>query len=50
MLYWALAFLLVAIVAGALGFAGVAIAFAAKIIFFIFLVSLVVSLVAHVGA
>jgi uncharacterized membrane protein YtjA (UPF0391 family) len=50
MLYWALVFLLVAIVAGALGFAGVAIAFAAKIIFFIFLVSLVVSLVAHVGA
>jgi len=35
MLYWALVFLLVAIVAGALGFAGVAVAFAAKIIFFL---------------
>ena len=46
--YWALVFLLVAIVAGALGFAGVAVAFAAKIIFFSLLVSLVVSLVAHV--
>ena len=34
MLYWALVFLLVPIVAGALGFGGVAVAFAAKIIFF----------------
>jgi len=42
MLYWALVFLLVAIVAGALGFGGVAVAFAAKIIFFILLVLLVV--------
>ena len=50
MLYWALAFLLVAIVAGALGFAGVAVAFAAKIIFFILLVLLVVWLIAHVRA
>jgi uncharacterized membrane protein YtjA (UPF0391 family) len=50
MLYWALVFLIVAIVAGVLGFSGVAIAFAAKIIFFIFLVLLVVSLVAHVRA
>ena len=52
MLYWALVFLLVAIVAGAVGFGGVAVAFAglAKIIFFIFLVLLVISLVAHVRA
>ena len=52
MLYWALVFLLVAIVAGAVGFGGVAVAFAglAKIIFFIFLVPLVISLVAHVRA
>ena len=52
MLYWALVFLLVSIVAGAVGFGGVAVAFAglAKIIFFIFLVLLVISLVAHVRA
>ena len=52
MLYWALVFLLIAIVAGAVGFGGVAVAFAglAKIVFFIFLVLLVVSLVAHVRA
>src|SRR5215831_3802542 len=52
MLYWALVFLLIAIVAGAIGFGGVAVAFAglAKIVFFIFLVLLVVSLVAHVRA
>ena len=52
MLYWALVFLLIAIVAGAVGFGGVAVAFAglAKIIFFIFLVLLVISLVAHVRA
>jgi uncharacterized membrane protein YtjA (UPF0391 family) len=52
MLYWALVFLLIAILAGAVGFGGVAVAFAglAKIVFFVFLVLLVVSLVAHVRA
>jgi uncharacterized membrane protein YtjA (UPF0391 family) len=51
MLYWALVFLLIAIVAGAIGFGGVAVAFAglAKIVFFVFLVLLVVSLIARVG-
>jgi uncharacterized membrane protein YtjA (UPF0391 family) len=51
MLYWALVFLIIAIVAGAVGFGGVAIAFAglAKIVFFIFLVLLLVSLAAHLG-
>jgi uncharacterized membrane protein YtjA (UPF0391 family) len=49
MLYWALVFLIIAIVAGAVGFGGVAVAFAglAKIVFFIFLVLLLVSLVGH---
>jgi uncharacterized membrane protein YtjA (UPF0391 family) len=50
MAYWALVFLLVAIIAGALGFGGVAVAISAKIIFFILLVLLVVALVAHVRA
>ena len=52
MLYWALVFLLIAILAGEVGFGGVAVAFAglAKIVFFVFLVLLVVSLVAHVRA
>jgi uncharacterized membrane protein YtjA (UPF0391 family) len=48
MLGWALLFLIVAIVAGVLGFGGVAIASAeiAKIIFVIFLVLFAVSLIA----
>jgi uncharacterized membrane protein YtjA (UPF0391 family) len=49
MLYWALTFFLVALVAAILGFGGIAIAAAgiAKLLFFIFLVLFIVSLVAH---
>jgi uncharacterized membrane protein YtjA (UPF0391 family) len=48
MLYWTLVFLVVAIIAGALGFGGIAGASAglAKILFFIFLAFLVISLIA----
>ena len=51
MLYWALVFLVVAIVAGLLGFGAVAFAAAgiAKLLFFLFLVLFLVSLVMHVG-
>ena len=51
MLGWALTFLVIALIAGALGFGVVAGAAAgiAKIIFFVFLVLLVVSLVMHLG-
>ena len=50
MLYWALVFLVVAIVAGALGFGGIAGASAglAKILFFILLSFLVISLLAGI--
>jgi uncharacterized membrane protein YtjA (UPF0391 family) len=46
MLNWALAFFLIAIVAAILGFTGIAVAFAgvAKILFFVFLVVFLVSL------
>ncbi len=49
MLYWALVFLLVAIVAGALGFGGIAGASVgiAQILFFVFLVLLIGSLIMH---
>jgi uncharacterized membrane protein YtjA (UPF0391 family) len=49
MLYWALVFLIVALVAAALGFGGIAGASAgiAKILFFVFLILLLVSLVTH---
>jgi uncharacterized membrane protein YtjA (UPF0391 family) len=49
MLYYALVFLLIAIVAGALGFGFIAFAAAgiAKICFFLFLILFVASLVAH---
>jgi uncharacterized membrane protein YtjA (UPF0391 family) len=49
MLYWALMFFLVAILAAIFGFGGIAIAAAgvAKILFFVFLVLFIVSLVAH---
>jgi uncharacterized membrane protein YtjA (UPF0391 family) len=49
MLYWALTFFLVALVAAILGFGGIAIAAAgiAKLLFFIFLVLFIISLVAH---
>ena len=51
MLYWALVFLVVAIAAGLLGFGAVAFAAAgiAKILFFLFLLLFIVSLVMHVG-
>ncbi len=49
MLGWALTFLVIAIVAGRFGFGGIAVASAgvAKIIFYVFLVLLLISLVAH---
>jgi uncharacterized membrane protein YtjA (UPF0391 family) len=49
MLYYALMFLLVALIAGALGFGVVAFAAAeiARIVFFIFLVLFLVGLVSH---
>ena len=49
MLYYSLLFLLVALIAGALGFGFVAFAAAgiAKICFFLFLVMFVVSLIVH---
>lgn len=48
MLYWALVFFVVALVAGLLGFSGIYVAAAgiAKILFFVFLVLFLVSLVA----
>jgi uncharacterized membrane protein YtjA (UPF0391 family) len=51
MLYWALVFLVIAIVAGILGFGTVsfAAAGAAKILFFLFLVIFLVSLVMHLS-
>jgi uncharacterized membrane protein YtjA (UPF0391 family) len=51
MLYWTLVFLVIAIVAGLLGFGAVAFAAAgiAKLLFFLFLVLFVLSLVMHVG-
>lgn len=50
MLYWALVFLVVAIVAGLFGFGGIATASVgiAQTLFWIFLVLLVISLVWHV--
>ena len=50
MLYYSLMFLLIALIAGALGFGFVAFAAAgiAKICFFLFLVMFVVSLLAHI--
>jgi uncharacterized membrane protein YtjA (UPF0391 family) len=49
MLYWALSFLLIAIVAAILGFTGIAVAATgiAKLLFFVFLILFVFSLVAH---
>jgi uncharacterized membrane protein YtjA (UPF0391 family) len=49
MLYYALVFLIIAIMAGLLGFGVVAFAAAevARILFFIFLIAFLVSLVAH---
>jgi uncharacterized membrane protein YtjA (UPF0391 family) len=49
MLYWTLLFLVIALIAGVLGFTSVAIAAAgiAKLLFFVFLVLFVISLVTH---
>ena len=49
MLYWAIVFLVVAIIAGLFGFGGIASASAgiAQILFFIFLVLLVISLIMY---
>ena len=49
MLSWALVFLVVALIAGALGFTGIYLAAAgiAKILFFIFVVLFVISLIMH---
>jgi uncharacterized membrane protein YtjA (UPF0391 family) len=51
MLYYALVFLVIALVAGLLGFGVVAFAAAgiAKILFFVFLVLFLISLVSHFG-
>jgi uncharacterized membrane protein YtjA (UPF0391 family) len=51
MLYYALVFLLVSIVAAIFGFGGIAIASAgiAKILFFVFIVLFLVSLITHVS-
>jgi uncharacterized membrane protein YtjA (UPF0391 family) len=49
MLYWALMFLLVAVIAGVLGFTGVALISigVAKVLFFVFLVLFVLTLASH---
>ena len=49
MLYWALVFFVVALIAGVLGFTGIAVASAgiAKILFIIFLVLFLISIVTH---
>lgn len=51
MLYWALIFFVIALIAAVLGFTGVAILAGgvAKILFFIFIVLFVLSLVAHLA-
>jgi len=51
MLYYALVFLLISILAAVFGFGGVAIASAgiAKILFFVFIVLFVVSLITHMS-
>jgi uncharacterized membrane protein YtjA (UPF0391 family) len=51
MLYWALVFLDIALIAGVLGFTGVAVASAgiAKVLFAIFLVLFLISLVTHLA-
>lgn len=51
MLYWALVFLLIAVVAGLLGFGAISFAAAgvAKILFFIFIVLFLIGLIAHFG-
>ncbi|NMM42847.1 DUF1328 domain-containing protein [Rhodospirillaceae bacterium KN72] len=50
MLYWALVFFIIAVIAAVFGFGGIAVAAVgiAKILFFIFLALFVLSLVVHV--
>jgi uncharacterized membrane protein YtjA (UPF0391 family) len=52
MLRWALGFFVIALIAAVLGFGGIAVAAAgiAKIIFYIFLVLFVVSLIGHLAS
>jgi uncharacterized membrane protein YtjA (UPF0391 family) len=49
MLHWALVFLVIALIAGVLGFSGVYVAAAgiAKVLFFVFLVLFIISLFTH---
>jgi uncharacterized membrane protein YtjA (UPF0391 family) len=51
MLYWAAVFFIIAVIAGVLGFAGVALAAAgiAKILFYLFLIFFLVALVMGIG-
>ncbi|HYL73143.1 MAG TPA: DUF1328 domain-containing protein [Bryobacteraceae bacterium] len=51
MLYWALMFLLIALLAAVFGFTGISMMAAgiAKLLFFIFVILFVVSLVAHLA-
>lgn len=51
MLYWAVVFLVIAIIAAVFGFGGIAVAATgiAKLLFFIFLVLFVISLIFHMG-
>ena len=51
MLYWALVFLLIAILSAVFGFTGISILAGgvAKVLFFLFLVLFVISLIAHVS-
>jgi uncharacterized membrane protein YtjA (UPF0391 family) len=51
MLYWAVVFFVVALIAAIFGFTGIAVAAAgiAKLLFFIFLVLFVIALITHVG-
>ena len=51
MLYWALMFFIVALIAGLLGFGAIAFAAAevARILFFVFLVLFLVSLISHLA-
>jgi uncharacterized membrane protein YtjA (UPF0391 family) len=51
MLHYALVFFVIAIIAAVFGFGGVAVASAgiAKILFFLFVIAFVISLIMHVG-
>jgi uncharacterized membrane protein YtjA (UPF0391 family) len=51
MLYWALVFFVVALISAVLGFTGIAIAAAgiSKVLFYIFLVLFLISLISHLA-